>query len=330
MERVSEALRRAGLEPAGQALLIGEGAWHQAWLAELAGGRRVVVRIRKEIIYGQRPAYHEADLLADYAPVGLYYRAANEALPGICPSLYRYGVAPDLSYTVESWMGRPVPLEGWSDQEARAYGASLGAFFRKMHDRPAPPSGAIPGLRVEQEPDLLTGMERLAAAGVVAEALVPRLEAGLAQRSDAARLSLVNRDITPENLLVQDAGRPGLIDPVVLLGRGSRWSAWFLFCYRFLLPGLDEAPRYASRQYGRLAPVLAAVADGFAAGYGEAEALELEYLLWLLEEACDCHALLEAEPTPKQAAQNGSKAAIARRRDGAVAELGRLAARGWA
>lgn len=106
-----------------------------------------------------------------------------------------------------------------------------------------------------------------------------------------------------------------------MLGRGARWAAWFLFCYRFLLPALDEAPRYAAKGYGRLAPTLAAIADGFATAYGEAEALEHEYFLWVLEEACDCHDLLGAELTPKQEAQNGSKAAIARRVEGALAQL---------
>jgi hypothetical protein len=134
--RVEAALDMCGYRPADALAAprrIGAGAWHDAYLVRLRDGRRLVVRLRKGTIYGQREAYDERGLRSDYAGVGAYYQAANEGCPGVCPSDYGYAISPDLSCTVESYLGPSLSLGRLIPERAFAIGEAAGRAIRAIH-----------------------------------------------------------------------------------------------------------------------------------------------------------------------------------------------------
>jgi len=161
--------------------------------------------------------------------------AANRCRPGVCPTVYHYRIEPDLVYTLESYItGKPLPLADLSASAASALGVSLGAFFRALHARAAPLPGsglltwgeygvctALPytwvelwhsrTVEVEQQVDTLAG----ASLGVSGADLQRQAtEALIGLREEPTALALVNRDITPENLLAHGERWVGLVDPV--------------------------------------------------------------------------------------------------------------------
>ena len=73
-----------------------------------------------------------------------------------------------------------------------------------------------------------------------------------------------------------------------LLHTSARYASFFGFCYTCLLPGLNDAPRYARHQFRRHAAIMSLIADGYADGYTSndpalKQAFALEYMLWVLE-----------------------------------------------
>lgn len=142
-EKLEHALALCGYPPpcvSSSYRKIGTGAWHDAYLVT-AEGRRLVVRLRKQVIYGRSQPFDVKALHEDYAPVGLYYAWANRCRPGICPDEYHYHIHPDLSFTVETYIGPGLALPRLSPEQAHAYGSDVGAFFREMHRLPAPCPG---------------------------------------------------------------------------------------------------------------------------------------------------------------------------------------------
>ena len=143
-KKLSLALEQAHLPPLKTPTSyrkLGSGAWHTAYLVYPTRGDRLVVRLRKQIIYGQREIFNKKELREDYEPVGLYYRLANQCQPGLCPAIYEYVLDPDLSFTIESYLGPTLSLARLSQQQAVAYGQQVGAFFRKMHTMSSPVAG---------------------------------------------------------------------------------------------------------------------------------------------------------------------------------------------
>ncbi len=140
-----------------------------------------------------------------------------------------------------------------------------------------------------------------------------KLESSLVERSFLAEpVTLVNGDVTPENLIARRARFAGLIDPVPVLNNGTRYAAFFIFCYRFLLPALADAPRYMHHTFDRHRPVMGAIADGFEAGYlsaGDADTrhqLRLEYFFYLLRFAHRWWEILNSEPDEEAYLRNGT------------------------
>ncbi|HET8631737.1 MAG TPA: phosphotransferase [Thermomicrobiales bacterium] len=347
--RLAAALAACGQSPLRDPAAyrrLGAGAWHDAYRVTTADGRRLVVRLRKPVIYGRRERFDERALHTDYAGVGAYYAAANACQPGVCPAEYAYHIGPDLSCTVESYLGPTLALDRLTPGSAVAIGRAAGEFFRAMHEwrPPWPGWGELvwtpEGLRGEdprppaeiraaEAAAWREGLARLVAAGYDFDHAAARagLDRALAGRSAApAPPSLVNGDITPENLIVRRGRFVGLIDPVPAIGDGARYAAFFLVCYRLLLPALHDAPRYARHHFDRHAPALAHIADGFAAGYlgGDptlGEAVGREYFLWVLDLAVAAHAMLGQPVDEERRRRTGGQAAIARRVRGYVAAL---------
>ena len=145
-EKLSLALQRCGypsLQTPGDYQHIGSGAWHDAYRVQQPGAEALVVRLRKPIIYGRQEPWEPTALHADYAPVGLYYEAANRCRPGTCPAIYHYDVGRDLVFTLESYIaGCPLPLSTLATRTAFDIGVSLGEFFQAMHERAAPLPGS--------------------------------------------------------------------------------------------------------------------------------------------------------------------------------------------
>jgi hypothetical protein len=284
------ALRRCGFAPLQAASAyrrIGWGAWHDAYLATLRDGEQLVVRLRKKLIYGRHEQFDEQALREEYASVGAYYAHANKVWPGVCPAIYAYHIQPDLSDTIESYMGAAIDLASLSATAAFDYGQQLGALFRAIHAQPPPIDGF--GELIWREGRLIgcqprdlaaiwhadiartqSQLERLLASGLSFDRSAVRsvVEAALAQRSFVAEpVALVNRDVTPENMLLRLNGAAALIDPVPLLHNPTRYASLLCFCYTFLLPALSTAPRYARHQFQRHAPPMAAIAEGYVDGY---------------------------------------------------------------
>lgn len=318
---------------------LGAGAWHDAYRVITEDNQRFVVRLRKATIYGRQEPYDEAMLRSDYAGVGVYYAAANACQPGICPSGYRYAVSPDLSCTVESYLGPTLALDRITPDQAFVIGREIGAFFRASHGRPAPCGGwdeliwtpdgvrgedTRPPLEIEdaEHTAYRNGLARLVAAEMIDDPIdmTRRLDTALTRRTERSEPpTLVNSDVTPENIIVRRGRFVGLIDPVPRVGIATRYAAFFPLCYRRYLPALHDAPRYARHHYDRLAPIMARIADGYLAGYvpdndpSILRDLQLEYWLWVLTLTIDAHAILNAPMTEERRIRTGGYAPVTRR-----------------
>jgi hypothetical protein len=345
-EKLNRALEIYGIpRPVDNAAYawIGKGAWHDAYLAMLPSGHRLVIRLRKEIVYDQRERFDERALKEEYEPVRLYYEQANRCQPGICPRVYLYWIEPGLIFTLESYMGASLELGALDERQARVFGRRVGRFFRKMHDLPAP----VPGygdlvwaqgrgegeLRGEDprpvesiwEEDRLSYTRRLGelqSAGVPLDPGVvgAKLEMALNERTFTAEsVTLVNGDITPENFIGQEGGFTGLVDPQVRLNNGTRYAAFFVYCYQALLPALYAAPRYARHQFDRRAPVLGAISEGYLEGYARVgedrlrHQIGLEYYLYVFNLAYSCYQDLGSELDQEAYLRKGTKQDIRER-----------------
>ncbi len=317
-ETLSLALQRCGYPPLPSPDAyqpIGFGAWHDAYRVQPSSTEALVVRLRKRMIYGRRERWNATQLHADYAPVGLYYEAANQCRPGTCPTSYHYDIGPDIVFTLESYIADyPPSLSDLTQSEAFAIGVSLGEFFQAMHERaaPLPGSGLLTWdgrgvcaaslnnegvLSQQRREQAMLQVETLshAALGLSRDALTPRTVEALASLRDEW-IALVNRDITPENLISRNRGWTGLVDPVPMQESGTYYAAFFLHCYRRYLPALSEAPRYRRHRFHEHAAVMAAIADGYETGYSQARSevrqqLRLGEWLWALDMAYESYEL---------------------------------------
>ena len=119
-EKIETALDLCGFQPPRTYRKIGEGAWHHVYLAHLRGGDRLVVRIKKQEAYGRDVPFDETEFRSEYEAIGLYYRQANRCLSGVCPTTYEFHIDPGLTFTIESYMGRPLSPASLSRLQAFA------------------------------------------------------------------------------------------------------------------------------------------------------------------------------------------------------------------
>lgn len=110
------------------------------------------------------------------------------------------------------------------------------------------------------------------------------------------RLSLTNRDISPENIIV-DNQRLRLIDPLPLQYDDHAFSGNLLNNFNTLFPSYDRSPRYAKHNFGSYRAQLNGFAEGYLAGYAEGDerveySLKVEEFLMLLDLACHHAGLL--------------------------------------
>lgn len=339
-DHVQSALRECGFPALARpdaVRFLGEGAWHEAYLATLPDNRQLVVRFPKAVSYGKPFVYDEKTLTGDYASVGRFYQTANQARPGICPADYHFRVSPELTYTVESYLGRNLPISEWTEASAFEIGRQLGDFFRALHEIPTELTGFGPliwngaslqgkltgdpreSLRQEHE-EHLEELEVLLRSPLSfdREQVTANLHAVLAQRNiDQHPITLTNRDVSPENLIFHD-GRVGVIDPFPYLYSGLVFAGHLVNLYRVYFPLLHDAPRYQKHNFHLHRPVLAAAAEGYLAGYtgGDAElrrAILGESYLHLLALAKGHYELLQGEINAETVLRIGDRAALERR-----------------
>ncbi|MEL6150923.1 MAG: phosphotransferase [Chloroflexota bacterium] len=343
-ETLEMALRACGLPLTlrhSSFQLEGSGAWHDAYRVTVPQhARPFIVRIRKTEAYGQPQRYADNadDWHAEYVSTSLYYMQANRAMDGICPSMFLYNVSEEITCTIETHMGTRLNLETLSEKSARQFGRQIGSMMCNMHQKKThiPGSGEIAwdganlyGVSTRDGNSLTRKIEQAYNENILLalKEEAPRFDHDLVtEKLDRAQnmrdvdepVVLINRDVTPENLTVQRDGRVGIIDPYPYLGNGTRFAAWFIHCYRFLLPAYADTPRYRQNNYDQHSQILAMIADGFEYGYIRgnetlARHIRAERWLWTLEQAYDDMERLNRKMSDAAARKHGDHKTVQRR-----------------
>ncbi len=317
-EDLELALRSCGLPLTlhyGAFRLEGSGAWHDAYRVTVPQhAQPYIVRIRKPVAYGQPQLYddHAHEWHAEYVATSLYYMQANRSYNGICPSMFLFNVSTQMTCTIETHMGQRLDFDQLSVRSARRFGRQIGSMMRNMHRRKSHIPGAgelawdganLYGQSSREHTTLTKKIEEAYNENILTalaenvggfdyQRLTDKLHAAQRLRDVDEPVVLINRDVTPENLTVQNDNRIGIIDPYPYLGNGTRFAAWFIHCYRFLLPGYARTQRYRHNQYDKHTDKLMMIAEGFERGYIEgdeplARHIQAERWLWTLEQAYD-------------------------------------------
>ena len=317
---------------------IGEGAWHNVYRIERNSEEDLVLRIRKKNAYGQLQAYKEIDLITEYESSKVYYHQANQCSFNICPSVFDYFQEESLAFTVESFMGEGKKLQCLSHYEAFTIGEKLGEFFKVMH-RKNPDiqgfgriiwNGKLLEGKVQQEAhyiwqndndfylsilNSLTSTDLTFNREKVVDKILKLIEN---RRKNPQKISLVNQDVTPENIIF-NVDNVSIIDPFPSLDFDLKYAGYFVFCYKFLLPAYSNASRYRNHAYNQNSNILNRIADGFMNGYIRDnvklyKCLLDEYILWILLEAHEHYETLkESVLDPKTLQQMGDKDMIRNR-----------------
>ena len=127
-EILFEAISHAGVS---LPVMIGEGAWHIAWKVTKED-EELVLRIPKKVAYGKPVPFDQDALTAEYSATKWYYESVNQMVPGGAPVLFKFHVTPELTYTLESFGGKSLPLREMSLVEAVRVGRQIGVIYRKM------------------------------------------------------------------------------------------------------------------------------------------------------------------------------------------------------
>ncbi|MEN1969554.1 hypothetical protein WMZ97_15940 [Lentibacillus sp. N15] len=334
-EKINLAMENSGyftLQSKADFQLLGEGAWHKAYLVHLPGNHPLVVRFPKKHAYGNPVPFNQQEMLAEYSGNGLYYRLANAVIPGICPKEYDYHVAPEFTYTIESYMGQPIDLAATDTSAGKEYGVQLGDFFRKMDNMKHNLEGFGPltwycgelkgeykgdpqKFMIDEKDEFLSMLEHLQDSTLSFDytAIQEKMLHCLDSRS-LSSLSLTNQDTSPENLIIRD-GRIHIIDSRPVLYSGFVFAGNHVNNYRTLFPTYDAAPRYQRHQFYKHKAVLHAMADGFEEGYTgglfeRKKALRNEQFLQLFSLCYHNYEVLQKEISRETYLRMGNKQAI--------------------
>lgn len=314
---------------------IGEGAWHDVYRIKMQDREDLVIRIRKKVSYGQLQKYDEIDLITEYESSRLYYQQANKTSFNICPVVFHYHVEESLIFTVESFMGESKKIQSLSHLDAFKIGETLGGFLKDMHNIPPDIKGfgnivwngkhlegsvkqAITLIWKNDNDFYLTILNELVASNLIFNRIQVRekiLRIINNRRKHLQKVALVNRDVTPENI-VFDTNQTALIDPFPKLDFDLKYAGYFIFCYKFLLPSYANTNRYQRYFYDRYSEVMNKIADGFMNGYTDSnknlsKKLLEEYVLWILSETYEHYKILnERELDSKTLQQMGDKGMI--------------------
>lgn len=335
---IEEALERSGLSTAGLSWsYLGEGAWHAAYLLHTDEHEALVIRFPKPVAYGAPFIYNEQDMMAEYASRGLYYKHANQVVPGICPEFFAYHVEPELTFTIESYSGATMSLQETTQSDAVELGRQCGQFMSAMSRAEVPLRGfgflawQEEGLAGEIQEDLQAywqeeseenreQFDQLVQAGIPLheDKIRGKLEEAIRYRlARTPRLSLTNRDISPENIIVGE-NRLRLIDPLPLRYDDHAFAGNLLNNFNTLFPSYDRSPRYAMHNFGSYRAQLNGFAEGYLDGYAEGNeavqySVKIEEFLMLLDLTCHHAGLLNQEWNEGIRLRVGDRAAVKER-----------------
>ncbi|MBS3679181.1 hypothetical protein KGF86_03035 [Ornithinibacillus massiliensis] len=315
---VIQAIQKLSLEniPKNHISKIGEGAWHDVYKVERALAADIVLRIKKKEAYGAVQDYEENALISEYESTKIYYQNANACCDGICPSFFDYFLDESIVFTVESYMGKGVPLQRLRHHDAFSVGEKLGDFFRSMHSKTTGLEGfgalqwngeKLEG-KVQQDVNqiwqddndqYISVLEKLTRADLqfdqinVVDKVIDIIKD---RRNHQQKIALVNQDITPENMIVH-SDNVSIIDPFPRLDFDLKYAGYVVFCYKFLLPAYSTAPRYRSSGYLQNASTMRYIGDGFIKGYTSGDtwlirSIKYEYILWVLLETYEHYEIL--------------------------------------
>ncbi|MCC5803630.1 hypothetical protein [Rossellomorea vietnamensis] len=244
-ELINQALKNEGLKQISsdsEITRLGEGAWHYAYLIE---AEQLVLRIPKRIAYEKEVVFNQGELTADYAGTKVFYEHANRTGKGMCPAHYEYHVSEELTYTVETYVGKSVGLAGLTPDQSKRYGRELGEFFLALEELASPISG-IGYITVGEQGEIKGQYEGDLSAFIRGETDEYREEwesllestysfdkekvrsTGeelIAARSvEREKIVLTNQDTSPENMIFTSSG-VRMIDPFPILYTGTSLAA---------------------------------------------------------------------------------------------------------
>ncbi|WP_290778684.1 hypothetical protein [Exiguobacterium sp. UBA5002] len=326
-----------------QLLKIGEGAWHSVYRVTRSEDQDLVIRLKKNEAYGELQQIDEQELTTEYESTKAYYLHANKSNQTVCPNFYQYFIEKDLVFTVETFMGSGTDLLLLDQDKAHSYGTKLGRIYHNIHNYKTSIAGfgelhwngkTLQGsdlrnedeLWLEENEHVLTTLNMLIHSSLCfdKEKVGKHIHALLEnRRTQVQNISLVNQDVTPENLILTDE-HIAIIDPFPRLDFDLKYAAYFVFCYIFLLPAFSNAPRYINQAYKEKSYVLNKIADGFISGYcsnvvGDERTTQTrrlldEYTLWILQEAYEHFDILhQFHLTHKTTQQMGNREMITAR-----------------
>lgn len=334
-----------------QIIRIGEGAWHTVYKIEKLDDRDLVIRIKKNKAYGELQPIDEIELTTEYESTKAYYSHVNESDRDVCPTFYQYFIEDDIVFTVETFMGHGTDLLSLHKDEANSYGKQLGRIYHRIHNNKTSMEGFgeldwngktlrgsdfnnIDALWQEENNQILIALSTLIHSGLhFDKEKVDTYISSLIEnrRTQIQKIALVNQDVTPENLILT-GDHIAIIDPFPRLDFDLKYAAYFVFCYKFLLPAFSNAPRYIKHAYEEKSSILNEIADGFISGYfsnvaGDAFTIQTrrlmdEYRLWLLQEAYEHYEILQQPHlNSKTTQQMGDREMITARLHLCLAEL---------
>ncbi|MBD7943369.1 hypothetical protein D0S48_09020 [Psychrobacillus sp. AK 1817] len=298
---------------------LGEGAWHKVYRVERKNEDDLVLRVRKKIAYGEIQAFKDIDLITEYESAKAYYLQANQCMDSISPSFYEYYMDDSLVFNIESYMGGEKTFKSLELSEAFEVGEKIGNFLKIMHGKNPDLNGygnlEWNGERLEGElqqevsqiwqmdndfyirilnklKDTNLSYNRDKVGNMILKLIEDR-------RKCPQKISLVNQDVTPENLIF-NIDNLSIIDPYPRLDFDMKYAGFFVFCYNFLLPAYSNTDRYKKHSYNQYSNILTRIAEGFIEGYIEGndyfyKNLLDEYILWILLEAYEHYEVLNED-----------------------------------
>ncbi|MFA9560504.1 hypothetical protein ACERII_24700 [Evansella sp. AB-rgal1] len=353
--KLNEVLNKLNFEniKSEQINKVGEGAWHTVYKVGGINDQDLVIRIKKKEAYGEIQPIDEYELKTEYESTRAYYQHANNSCRDICPNYFQYFIDEDIVFTVETYMGSGKDLSLLNTFEANSYGEKLGIAFNNIHSKKISMKGfgrldwngeflqgsnlkKIDEIWEEDNNYYLSALNNLINSKLIFNKdKVNKYITFLIEnrRKKIQEISLVNQDITPENLIL-NLDKIAIIDPFPKLDFDVKYAAYFVFCYKFLLPAFSNAPRYLNNAYNEEISTLYEIADGFIQGYCYNNSHEFtiqnkrlmdEYTLWMLQEANEHVEILNKDTlNNKTIQQMGNREIINSRLDLCLEELEKL------
>lgn len=337
-QRIETALDIKGMSKLNLSFsFLGEGAWHEAYLFSTKEHNSLVIRFPKLVSCGKPFSYNERELLAEYCGRGFYYQQANTLSKGFCPEFFTFHVQPEISFTIESYSGQTISLNEINHHQADRLGRQCGAFFNAMNKvklnmkgfgflewKDGELAGEIQedfqAHWKEDTEESWSQFEQLASSGTKLDVNKVRgkLEEIIKFRlKRIPKLSLTNRDVSPENIVVsKDSVR--LIDPLPLFYDGDVFAGNILNNFNTLFPSFHKSPRYKKHNFHNYKAQLSGFAKGFLDGYVQ-EDKELHYsvmaeeFLMLLDLTYNHVTLLNGEFDEELVLRMGNRNAIEER-----------------